>query len=514
MYKDGKPIRVIELFSGVGCQLQALKNIGVPIEHHVACEFDPPVHDAYELLHGHTQNIGDITMVERIPGNFDLLTFSFPCQALSNAGSRGGMEEGSGTTSSLLWEVKRLLELASKEGNLPTFLVMENVTQVHSQNNIVEFHRFISFLDSIGYTSHYEDLIATDFGIPQIRNRTFMVSWLRKEFSQNYFFPFPKGKPTPLVLKDFLEDLPVDRLWRYMISKKTFSRLTRTKESEWVKYDNGLLEESDLKSIFSDEPANPLAIRDFNASHSDGSKPANTIMSHPRSRGSSIVDLDEHDIDKFRDNPMYFEQKSDPTSLSLNKGVRFQRSVVDGSQPAHVITTSPQQTFADHILLSEEQIACIPSYLSKDDATPETLSELTSVESDDIPIMVAEATKKGYKAAYDGDGVYTERVPAKRGTVQHGKIQTIKTSGIDVGTVFQIGDKVSIRYLTERESLRLMGWSDEQIDKIIDVFPSTRLYKFAGNGIVIQVLEAVFRNMFLSDSTKETRDALSLFDIF
>lgn len=108
------------------------------------------------------------------------------------------MSKGSGTRSGLLWEVERLL---NETEELPQILLMENVPQVHSEQNIGDFSDWLDFLASKGYFNCYEDLNAKDFGIPQNRERCFCVSMLNPMF---YVFPFPTG--TDKKLKDMLED--------------------------------------------------------------------------------------------------------------------------------------------------------------------------------------------------------------------------------------------------------------------------------------------------------------------
>lgn len=111
------------------------------------------------------------------------------------------MAEGSGTTSSLLWEVKRILEELKEQGTLPSVLLMENVTQVHGKKNVQHFNRFIEFLDSIGYSSYWADMNAKNYGIPQNRDRTFMISLLGE-----YSYEFPRPVELKLRLKDMLEE--------------------------------------------------------------------------------------------------------------------------------------------------------------------------------------------------------------------------------------------------------------------------------------------------------------------
>ena len=109
------------------------------------------------------------------------------------------MDKGSGTRSGLLWEVERLLdELGS---NLPDYLIMENVTQVHSKKNIENFEKWIQFLESKGYHNYWQDLEASQYGIPQHRNRTFMVSSL-KEIA----YEFPRTIPLKRVMRDMLDE--------------------------------------------------------------------------------------------------------------------------------------------------------------------------------------------------------------------------------------------------------------------------------------------------------------------
>lgn len=114
------------------------------------------------------------------------------------------MQRGSNTRSSLLWEVERLInELAERErerGELPQILLMENVPQVHSGKNLNNFHNWIGFLNNKGYTSYYQDLNAADYGIPQHRERCFMVSILGK-----HSFSFPSAIELKTNMNDYLE---------------------------------------------------------------------------------------------------------------------------------------------------------------------------------------------------------------------------------------------------------------------------------------------------------------------
>lgn len=125
--KITKPIRLIELFAGIGAQAKALENLGVAFEHYRICEFDKYAVASYNAVHGTSFETSDITqlhakdlgIVETDKYTY-ILTYSFPCTDLSKAGKQQGMSKESGTRSGLLWEVERiLLEIVQEGGATP-----------------------------------------------------------------------------------------------------------------------------------------------------------------------------------------------------------------------------------------------------------------------------------------------------------------------------------------------------------------------------------------------------------
>lgn len=222
-YKIIKPIRLIELFGGVGSQSMALKRLGVNFEHYRLVEFDRFAIASYNAIHNTNFTPTDIRNLKGedlgIVSTTDycyILTYSFPCQDLSVAGKQAGMSKGSGTRSGLLWEVERLL---NEVENLPQVLVMENVTQVHGAKNLADFQKWVSFLDSKGYSNYWQDLNAKDYGVAQNRNRCFMVSILG-----DYSYKFPKPIPLTRTMRDYLED-SVDE--KYYINSEKADRLIK-----------------------------------------------------------------------------------------------------------------------------------------------------------------------------------------------------------------------------------------------------------------------------------------------
>ena len=168
-----EPIRMVELFAGIGAFRKAAYNLGIP-HTSVMSEINEFATMSYQAIHGRTENLGDISKVENLP-ECDLLTYGFPCQDISIAGNMAGFEEGSNTRSSLLWEVRRLLDRMERK---PKVLIMENVKNLVSKKFFKGFEKWISYLESLGYRSSWKVINAVQVGIAQNRERVFMVSVL------------------------------------------------------------------------------------------------------------------------------------------------------------------------------------------------------------------------------------------------------------------------------------------------------------------------------------------------
>lgn len=229
-YKITKPIRLIELFAGIGAQAKALENLGVDFEHYRICEFDKYAVKSYNAIHGTDFPTSDITKIGGVDlGIVDtdkytyIMTYSFPCQDLSICGKQKGMSKGGNTRSGLLWEVERLL---NEVDNLPDILLMENVIQVHSEKNRADFNKWISFLKNKGYSNYYADLNSKNYGVAQNRNRCFMISILG-----DYNYEFPQPVPLDKTMGDYLDET-VDE--KYFLSLKGVKYVTNPKRDRFV----------------------------------------------------------------------------------------------------------------------------------------------------------------------------------------------------------------------------------------------------------------------------------------
>lgn len=220
-FQIDRPIRLIELFAGIGSQAMALRDLGADFEHWRVVEFEPNAVTSYNAIHGTHFEPQDITKITGADlGITDtekycyIMTYSFPCQDLSSAGKQRGMKKGSGTRSGLLWEVERLL---NEVGSLPQVLLMENVTEVHGEKNAGHFQDWISFLESKGYSNYWQDINASDYGVAQNRDRCIMVSILGQ-----YNYKFPHRIQLEKTMEDYLEP---DVESRYFVKTEKAERL-------------------------------------------------------------------------------------------------------------------------------------------------------------------------------------------------------------------------------------------------------------------------------------------------
>jgi len=192
-------LTVNELFTGIGAFRKALINLG--IEHEIVgiSEIDKYAIQSYTAMYGDTRNYGDISKVNKLDYT-DLWTYGFPCQDISLAGHKKGIVKGE-TRSGLLYEVERLLLKSKADNELPKYLIMENVKNLVGKQFKADFDRWLSFLESLGYTNYWQVLNAKDYGLPQSRERIFCVSILGDEP-----YEFPAKQELKLTLKDMLEE--------------------------------------------------------------------------------------------------------------------------------------------------------------------------------------------------------------------------------------------------------------------------------------------------------------------
>lgn len=404
-------LKVIELFAGIGAQRKGLERAGIEHEVVAISEIDKYALKVYEALYGNTPNLGDISKIEKLP-KADMWTYSFPCTDISLSGRMKGLEKGSGTHSSLLWEVQRLLEVSKANDELPKYLLLENVKNLISKKFKPYFDEWCRYLESLGYKNFYKVLNGKNYNVPQNRERIFLLSI--RNCNEDYVFP--NEIPLTTKLGDLLEPNVADK---YFLSGKLITCFSSMKNR------NGLIRGLRFR---------PRGKKD---------EYAWTITTAPGSRATDTFIIE-------------------PISAAIRG------------------RTDEDENYKQQLEL-------------KNDGNTNTL---TTVQKDNV-VIVPQNTKQGYAIAHVGDGIYTNRADSKRGVVQRESIPTLKTSNKDIAVVVDDPTElISIRRLTPRECWRLMGWTDEDIDKAFKADVSeTQLYKMAGNSIIVNCLEAIFKNI-------------------
>ena len=356
-------LRVFEAFAGYGSQSIALRNLGIEYEVVAISEIDKYAIKAYEAIHGPTNNLGDICKIDPsdIPDH-DLFTYSFPCQDLSVAGKQVGL--GKGTRSGLLYECEKIIEYCR-----PKYLLLENVKNLVGKKFKPQFDKWLDYLESLGYTNYWKVLNAKDYGVPQNRERVFVVSIL--------------GEHEPY---EFADKIPLDRC---------------------------------------------------------------------------IADILEDEVDE-----KYY--------LSEEIQNRFKLT----NQNKNIIgTTKPDfRTIGQRDLVYDKN-GIMGALVATDYKQPKQIAEINQLGMLDIK------GNEQVRRVYGANGI-----SPTLNTMQGGNRQPKILEGLDY----------RIRKLTPRECFRLMGMRDDDIDKIQAAgISNTQQYKMAGNSIVVNVLEAIFRNLFL-----------------
>lgn len=215
-------LKFIDLFAGIGGIRIPFSELGA--ECVFSSEWDKHAQLTYQANHGHLPN-GDITQIEasEIPA-FDILLAGFPCQPFSNAGHKKGFEDTRGT---LFFDICRIAE-----HHKPKVMLLENVKGFKSHNKGQTFEVVSQALNDLGYSIYHKVLNARDFGLPQNRERIFIIAFLNEYFEHQEGFNFPVSSGKPTFVKDVL-DKEVES--KYTISDRLWEGHQRRKEEHKAK---------------------------------------------------------------------------------------------------------------------------------------------------------------------------------------------------------------------------------------------------------------------------------------
>jgi DNA (cytosine-5)-methyltransferase 1 len=531
-YKITKPIRMIEFFAGYGSTKLAWDYLGIDVESYKICEWAIKSIQAYKDIHCpgdntnyskdlSTQEIKDYLFKKGISQNYNepmgksqidrlsdpqvrtiynnikathnlvniqqvkgsdleikdtdkyeyILSYSFPCQDLSLAGKGKGMSDTS-TRSGMLWEVERILTECETK---PQILLMENVPQVHGEGNKEDFIKWQLRLEELGYSNYWQDLIATDFGIPQTRNRCFMISILG-----DYNYTFPKPIPLKLKLKDLLEDV-VDE--KYYLSDKQISDI-----QTWNAYEKPLenMEKTDQKNI-----SPTLTTR-------SGAYAAGMILVKNATKKGYLEasDGDGVDISSRMEHHRGTVQKGKTQTLTTmggeNNGVVVEDTLQ--TQPKEGVVTignySPSNHNASRIVDSNGLAPTVMENHGTVTATnvySESEKELFTEDGNIKRYIDSDIVDK-----FEEGQMATTTFPNGYGHGPRTHDNSIALNTIDKPSVKH---NLRIRKLTPKECFRLMGVKDSDYEKCAKNQSNASLYHLAGDSIVVDVIKAIYKQL-------------------
>lgn len=424
-------ISIIELFAGVGAQVAALKRLNIPFEVVGISEIDKYAIQSYEAINGPTFNYGDITKIPMLD-YADLWTYSFPCQDLSVAGKQAGISEG--TRSGLLLHVERLLETAVLIGNQPKYLLLENVKALVSKKFKPDFDRWLQKLESLGYNNYWQVLNAKDYGVPQNRERVFVVS-IRKDVDTKGY-KFPEKIPLTRKLKDVLEPV-VDE--KYYLSQDKVDKLVMNMDKEVSN-----------------------TIRCGGGGSLDGKHTWDIIKEPQVNCLGNIYGLDSHggfggDV---------FDENGISRTIMADGGNRTPYICAScGRNPENPSDRTTEQR------LEVNQTGCS--------------NTITTVEKDNYVIQVGNIVDTG-----NWDNPQRGRIYSPNGCSP--ALNTMQGGGLEP----KILKNYRIRRLTPLECWRLMDFTDEEFYAAqLSGVSNSQLYKQAGNSICVCVLQAIFKEL-------------------
>ena len=442
-------IRVFEAFAGVGSQRMALRNLGIEHEVVAIAEIDKFAIKSYEAIHGETNNLGDISQIETadIPDH-DLFTYSFPCQDISVAGKGLGLDEGSDTRSGLLWECQKVIA-----GKKPKYLLLENVKNLVGKKHKHNFDKWLEWLGEQGYTNYHQILNAKDYGVPQNRERVFVVSVL----GEHEPYEFPRPVELELRLKDVLES-EVDE--KFYLDQEKVDKLIINSDKSAIGYiprTNGTQHQSN--TVYKTDGESP------SMQATDYKNPVKVLIKNATKKGY----IEAHDGDGV--DLAYPDSKT--RRVRVQKGLS--QTLDTGDSKGVVIGTSRGRNPKD----PSDRTVGSPTEQQLEINKQGTSNTITTVQKDNY-VVEPLGTLAAHNSEKFGAGY------------MDGVSKTLKANKHDISVLYS---NLRIRKLTPKECWRLMGFSDDDFHKAEVVNSNSQLYKQAGNSIVVDVLEGIFKQL-------------------
>lgn len=484
-------IKLLSLFSGIGAFEKALTNIGEPYEIINYCEIDKYASKAYSLIHNldEKMNLKDVTTVKTadLPHDIDFITYGFPCQDISQAGKQKGFtnENGDLTRSGLFFEALRIIEETQ-----PKIAIAENVKALTGKRFKAEFKIVLDNLNDAGYTNYWAVLNAKDYGVPQNRERVFIIS-IRNDI--NHGFNFPKKYELKLRLKDLLET-DVDE--KYYLSEKALEGLIKHAERN---KQNGsgfgakFIDENDIAFSLTTNPthknSNFLKVKNATKKgYSEAHAGDYVNLQYPESetRRGRVGEGMAQTLCCTDQNGVVVDNKADIKQVGQmypNSGNPQAGRIYDcnGISPS-LDTCSGGNRMPKIVCCAASRGRGANNAQQLEYRFDDCSNALTTVQKDNLIVETVIVKNQAREITKQTDVASCLMARDYKGFGNQ-----------EMTAVIEYANNLWIRRLTPKECFRLMGFSDCDIDILIDNgISNTQLYKMAGNSIVVDVLEEIF----------------------
>lgn len=489
-------INLVTLCSGIEAQGQALRRLchdypELEWELLAWSEIDKDAIRAHNAIFPEyaDRNLGDMTTADysKITGPVDCLFYSTPCQSVSVAGQNKGMKEGTDAASALIWHTRRAIETLK-----PKVCILENVKGMIMGRNIKEFHKWQSVMESYGYTNFAKVLNSKDYGIPQNRERIFMLSiW----GGQSYHFP------APFKLKKQIQDI----LEPYGIVDESFYFSAKQLAGMFKYCDKKKSEGCGFQTQFTDENgiASCVTTR-YGASYTDAYLKEPTLQQRLSLYDNNAQAGRVYDVEGIapcidtcsggnRMPKILTSVRTEEAKELRRKGIemfKHMQLVPREDRVSNTITTFDK----DNLL----QEPCILGY------TRDNKGKVCDRHDKDIANTIHTSTGNGGSS----DQFVKEPMELSFDNLPN---KTVLQDEDGKGYLWQDGSLWRVRKLIPMEVGRLMDCSDEDIQKMIDAgISKSALYSLFGNSICVGVLEKIFYKLFIN--TENENPQKSLFD--
>ncbi len=434
-----------------------------------------------------TNNLGDISRIEELP-YADFWTCSFPCTDISVAGKMKGLDPDSGTRSSLLWENIKLLKKAKDNNTLPKYIMVENVKNLVSKKFIEHFNNLIGVFDDLGFNTYWSVINGKDCGVPQNRERVFVIA-IRKDIDTERY-TFPKPFDTGIRLKDILEEVVDEKYYLSEVATRKFKLFSESKGTD-IKVAGSLnpdkYVQDRVRVLDTEGLSQGLRATDYK-------DPVKIVFGIDKSVNDTQV-IEYANCITSREDRGISNRKSEGTAVLEQVGQIYGTEKEPNPQAGRVYSSECLSPTLDtcsggNRMSKIIQVGQISASQDGVVVSPEGIAKTHTAGHNNTPKIIESGQIRPKDRNYNAHGTQREDQFETR---KDGLSNALLTTAIKNC----IRENFRIRKLTPRECWKLMGLTFIDCDKASNVgVAGTHLYKQAGNGIITNCCELLAEHLY------------------